>query len=65
MNASTIVEVDKNMVKMEEKAHYIATGFVKSTIKPKELQMDPIIKEVDPEMLNDSLVDVEVRIASE
>jgi hypothetical protein len=64
VNATTIVDVkSKNIVKMQTGAHKAETGFVTRSIEPKTLTMDPTIKEVDPEMLNNELVDMQTRIA--
>ena len=65
VKAETIVNVDKNMVRMEEKEVKAETGFVTSTIKPNSMTMDPVIKEIDPTMLNDELVDMQTRIEEE
>lgn len=53
VNAETIVNVDKNMVKMKEKAHKIEQGFVTKTMAPKKMVEDATKSEVDPSLLND------------
>jgi hypothetical protein len=53
------------MVRIEEKAHKAETGFISSVIKPTIMTMDPITKEVDPELMNDQIVAMETRIAAE
>lgn len=65
VKANIVVQTDKNMVTMEEKVHRAETGFITSTIKPNSLTMDPTIKEIDPQMLNDELVDMETRTQQE
>lgn len=65
VKAETIVQTDQNMVVMKEKHHVAETGFVTSTIKPNSLTMEPTIKEIDPTMLNDQLVDMETRVQEE